>query len=232
MQEGSWGLFFFSVGWCRLGSWLCCFHVEIIGSESQSAHHCPLSQTNLRDRVSRRRKKEERKGMKKQGGKKMRREWGKTTRQRERVTEMRGERVKGEVEEEEEAGGRDKKLGCLPGSIPPLLSGPFRAATFSHLCNVINEKAFRKDGGLDSGFRMCPTPADAAKPSRILFKLIGCHFQEQEPRQGFFSPQVLLLRVESEHFAGLVAERGWFSLGNLLHTRDYFNCGILIINSE
>lgn len=56
MQEGSWGLFFFSVGWCRLGSWLCCFHVEIIGSESQSAHHCPLSQTNLRDRVSRRRK--------------------------------------------------------------------------------------------------------------------------------------------------------------------------------
>lgn len=84
MQEGSWGLFFFSVGWCRLGSWLCCFHVEIIGSESQSAHHCPLSQTNLRDRVSRRRKKEERKGMKKQGGKKMRREWGKMTRQRER----------------------------------------------------------------------------------------------------------------------------------------------------
>lgn len=129
MQEGSWGLFFFSVGWCRLGSWLCCFHVEIIGSESQSAHHCPLSQTNLRDRVSRRRKKEERKGMKKQGGKKMRREWGKTTRQRERVTEMRGERVKGEVEEEEEAGGRDKKLGCLPGSIPPLLSGLPRSLT-------------------------------------------------------------------------------------------------------
>lgn len=93
------------------------------------------------------------------------------------------ERTKGE--EEEEAGGRDKKLGRVPGSIPPLLSRPFWAATFSHLSNVINEKAFRRDGGLDSGFRLWPTPADAAKPSGILFKLIGCHFQVQGTRQGF-----------------------------------------------
>lgn len=83
-------------------------------------------------------------------------------------------------------GGRDKKLGRVPGSIPPLLSRPSWAATFSHLCNIINEKAFRRDGGLDSGFRLWPTPADAAKPSRTLLELIGCHFQVQGTRQFIF----------------------------------------------
>lgn len=83
-------------------------------------------------------------------------------------------------------GGRDKKLGHVPGSIPPLLSRPSWAATFSHLCNIINEKAFRRDGGLDSGFRLWPTPADAAKSSRTLLELIGCHFQVQGTRQFIF----------------------------------------------
>lgn len=68
----------------------------------------------------------------------------------------------------EEAREKKKQLGCVPESIPPLLSGPFWAATFSHLCNAINEKAFRRDGGLDTGFTLWPTPADAGKPSRIL----------------------------------------------------------------
>lgn len=38
---------------------------------------------------------------------------------------------------------RGRKLGCVPGSISPLLSSPSWAATFSHLCNIINEKAFQ-----------------------------------------------------------------------------------------
>lgn len=47
-----------------------------------------------------------------------------------------------------------RTLGCVPGSISPLPSTPSWAATFSHLRNTINEKAFRRDGGLDIGFRL------------------------------------------------------------------------------
>lgn len=40
--------------------------------------------------------------------------------------------------------GGSRKLGCVPEPIPPLLSTPSWAATFSHLCKIINEKAFRE----------------------------------------------------------------------------------------
>lgn len=128
------------------------------------AHHCPAWE-RWRE-TWQHRSRDERQGLKKR-------------RRGDKLTE-RGWR--GREEEEEEAGVRDKKLGCVPGSIPPLPSRSFWAATFSHLCNVINEKAFTRDGGLDSGFRLWPTAADAAKSSRILLELIGCHFKVQGTR--------------------------------------------------
>lgn len=170
------------------------------------AHHCPLSQSSMREgSLTTEEEEEEEAGWLKGeervwrvGLKKMRREGEETWTDREVKEGREGE--EGEVEE----GGR---LGWVPGSIPPLLSRPFWAATSSHLGNVINEKAFRRDGGLDSGFRLWPTPADAAKPSRILFELIGCHFQVKGTRQVFsFFLSVFFLHVSvspSEELAAL-----------------------------
>lgn len=181
------------------------------------AHDCPLSQSSQRDRETSQCRRRKRRRAKERKDKELKR-W----------EENEEARLVREQESKGTRGGRDKKLGCLPGSIPPLLSGPLWAATFSHLCNVINEKAFRRDGGLDSGFRMCPTPADAAKPSRVLFRLIGCHFQEQETRQVFSPPQIQLLalpcrirafcRTGAREIQQIMTTRGSFSLGNVLHT--------------
>lgn len=88
--------------------------------------------------------------------------WEKKSRKHERMKNGNKER------------GGSRKLGCVPGSISPLLSTPSWAATFSHLFNIINEKAFRCDGGPDSKFRLWPPPADTAETYGLKLEWIGC----------------------------------------------------------
>lgn len=80
----------------------------------------------------------------------------------------------------------------------------------------------RRDGGLDSGFTLWPTPAEAAKPSSFLFKLIGCHFQVQEAGRSFFFLSAVFLFISSLSFYVFLVDYLFFVFCNSINQGQSF----------
>lgn len=95
----------------------------------------------------------------------------------------------GDIRERREQWRREEDV--KPGK-PARLYSTFGPRAFSepspppHLCNVINEKAFRRMEYLTGVQSMAQTRLTLPKPGRTLGELIGCHFQVKRTGQRFF----------------------------------------------
>lgn len=152
------------------------------------AHHCPLSHTSMREGDNAGGEGEG-EGRLVKGGREGEewKAWGSQERKEQETWIGEGEEGRGN----KRGGGSVREGGtkswamcqglfhlCSPGlpELPPSLTSVISSM----------KRPLGGDGGLDSGFRLWPTPADAAKSSRTLLELIGCHFQVQGTRQFIF----------------------------------------------